>query len=82
MTETKGNNSKSINARVCSARRLMLIALYMKFREDSLNCFQMIERTRFFDIVQGKKLKSINAIVMVLVNSTSSNVDCYLCNVS
>ena len=32
---------------LCSARCLMLIDIYMKFREDSLNGFQIIERTRF-----------------------------------
>ena len=32
-----------------SERRLMLIDIYMKFREDSLNCFQVIERTRLCD---------------------------------
>ena len=40
MTESKGNNSKSINARVMVLRpagRLMLIDIYMKFPEDSLN---------------------------------------------
>ena len=37
-----------------SARRRMLIDIYMKFREDSLNGFQVIERTRFCDRVQGK----------------------------
>ena len=37
-----------------SARRLMLNDIYMKFREDSLNGFQVIERTRFCDGVQGK----------------------------
>ena len=37
-----------------SARRLMLIDIYMKFREDGLNGFQVIERTRYFDRVQGK----------------------------
>ena len=30
-----------------SARRLMLIDICMKFREDSLRGFQVIERTRF-----------------------------------
>ena len=57
MTESKGNNSKSINARVMvlrSARRLILIDIYMKFREESLNGFQVIERTRFCNRVQGK----------------------------
>ena len=29
-----------------SARRLLLIDIYMKFREDSLNGFQVIVRTR------------------------------------
>ena len=56
---SKGNNSKSINARVAfwflhSACCLMLIDNYMKFREDSLHCFQVIEWTRFCDSVQGK----------------------------
>ena len=32
---------------LCSACRLMLIDIYMKFREDSLNGFQVIERTQF-----------------------------------
>ena len=37
-----------------SAHHLMLIDIYMKFREDSLNGFQVIERTQFCDRVQGK----------------------------
>ena len=37
-----------------SACHLMLIDIYMKFREDSLNGFQVIERTGFCDRVQGK----------------------------
>ena len=32
-----------------SARRLILIDIYMKFREDSLDGFQVIGRTRFCD---------------------------------
>ena len=36
---------------LCSACRLMLIDIYMKFREDSLNRFQVVERTRFCDKV-------------------------------
>ena len=32
-----------------SARRLMLVNIHMKFREDSLNCFQVKEQTRFCD---------------------------------
>ena len=37
-----------------SESSLMLIDIYMKFPEDSLNGFQIIERTRFCDRVQGK----------------------------
>ena len=57
MTESKGNNSESINTRVTVLvlhRRLMLIDIYMKFCEDSLNGFQIIEPTLFCDRVQGK----------------------------
>ena len=57
MTKSKGNNARSINARVWflrSTRRLMLIDICMKFREDSLNGFQVIERTRLCNRVQGK----------------------------
>ena len=46
---SKGNNSKSIKAKVMvlrSACSLMLIDIYMKFGEDSLNGFQFIERTQ------------------------------------
>ena len=42
MTEYKGNNSKKYK----DAGRFMLIDIYMKFREDSLNGFQDIEQTR------------------------------------
>ena len=48
MTESKGNKLKSIITRVmflCSAHHLMLTDIHMKFREDSLNGFQVIERT-------------------------------------
>ena len=43
------NNSNSIKQQlsfVRSARCLMLIYIHMKFRDDSLNGFQVIERTR------------------------------------
>ena len=55
----------------------MLIDIYMKFREDSLNCFQVIEQTRFCDgqSSKGNNSKSINARVMVLVLCMLSNVD-------
>ena len=32
---------------LCSARRVMLIDICMKFREDSFKGFQVTERTRF-----------------------------------
>ena len=57
VTESKGNNSKSINARLWflhSACRLTLIDIYMKFHEDSLNGFQVIEQTQFCDRFQGR----------------------------
>ena len=46
----------------------MLIDIYMKFREDSLNSFQVIEWTRFCDgqTSKGNNSKSINARVMIL----------------
>ena len=40
-----------------SARRLMLIDIYMKFREDSLHGYQVTEWARLCDRVQGKQLK-------------------------
>ena len=60
-----------------SARRLMLIDIYMKFREYSLSGFQVIERTRFCDGLssKGNNSKSINARVTILALCTSSHVD-------
>ena len=60
-----------------SARRLMLIDIYMKFLENILDRFQVIGRTRFCDgqSSQENNSKSINARVMVLVLCTSSDVD-------
>ena len=37
-----------------SAPRLMLIDIYMKFGEDSLNSFQIIEWSQFCFRVRGK----------------------------
>ena len=53
----------------------MLIDIYMKFDEDSLNGFQVKERTQFCDSVQINNSKSINAKVMVLALCMSSNDD-------
>ena len=50
--QTKENNSESINARVMVLALYMLsmlIDIYMKFCEDRLNGFQIIERTQFCD---------------------------------
>ena len=33
---------------LCTASRLMLIDIHIKFREDILNSFQVIEQTHFF----------------------------------
>ena len=50
---SKGNNSKSINARVMVLVLCMLSNIDWYLYEDSLNSFQLIERTRFCDRVQG-----------------------------
>ena len=41
-----------------SARHLMLIDIHMKFREESLNGFQVIERTRFCDRQTDARVKN------------------------
>ena len=57
----------------------MLIDIHMKFREDSLNGFQVIEWTRFCDSLSKEdNSKSINARVTVLALCMSSNNDRYL----
>ena len=55
----------------------MLIDIDMKFGDESLKGFQVIERTRFCDGQSSERnnSKSINARVMILVPCTSSNVD-------
>ena len=60
-----------------SACHIMLIDIYVKFREDSLNGFQVIEWTRFCDGQSSKENNSIsiNARVMVVALFASSNVD-------
>ena len=51
-----------------SARHLMLTDIYMKFHEDSLNGFQVIERTLFCDssreITQKHKCKSYGSCAL------------------
>ena len=50
MTQSKGNNSKRIKARVVVfALCTSCYYICMKFRENSLNGFQVLERTRFCD---------------------------------
>ena len=62
-----------------SAHPLMLIDIYMKFCEDSLNHLQVIEQTLFCDgqSSKGNNSKSINARVIVLAPCMSSTVDWY-----
>ena len=47
----------------------MLIDIYMKFREDSLNGFQVIEQILYCVRVQGKLLKSISTRGMYFLRS-------------
>ena len=56
---------------------LMLIDFHIKFREDILNSFQVIEWTLFYDgqSSKGNNSKSINARVMVLAFCMLSNTD-------
>ena len=53
----------------------MLIDTYMKFREDSLNGFEVTEWTQFCDSPRDITPKSIKPRIMVLALCTSSNVD-------
>ena len=69
-----------------SACRLMLTdtCIYMQFLGDILNRFQVTKWTRFCDrqSSMGNNSKSINVRVIVLGLCMSSNVDCYLYEVS
>ena len=55
----------------------MLIDICMKFRDDSLNNFQVTEWTRFCDRKSSKEnsSKGTNARVMILALCMSSSVD-------
>ena len=66
-----------------SARRLMLIDICMKFREDSFRGFQVTERTRFVtdrrtDRRQGKNNMSPNPsggdIIIIILTYYDSNM--------
>ena len=59
------------------ACQLMLIDIQIKFCEDILNGFQVIEWRLFYDrqSSKGSNSKSINARVIVFVLYMSSNVD-------
>ena len=58
------------------ARCLMLTDMHIKFREDILKGFQVIEWTRFLSqSSKGNHSKSINARVMVLALCKSFKVD-------
>ena len=66
----------------------MLVNIYIKFHEDTLNGFKVTERTRFclrncyLQSSKGQNSKRINTRVMVLAFCTSSNVGYYLYEVS
>ena len=64
---SKGNSSKNINARVM-VLALMLIDIYIKCLEDTLNRLQIKEWTQFCDgqSSKGNNSKGISARVMVL----------------
>ena len=49
--------------------------IHIKFHEDIMNGFQVIEHTRFCDRVQENNSKSKNARVVVFALSTSSYVE-------
>ena len=57
-----------------SACCLIMIDIHMKFREDSLNSFQVIGHD-FVTESKGNNSKSIKAIVMVLTLCVLSNID-------
>ena len=65
---------------LCSACRLIVVNICMKFHEDTLNSFQVTERMRFclrngyLQSSKGHNSKSINTRVMVLAFCMSSNV--------
>ena len=70
-----------------SACRLMLVDICMKFHDASLYGLKVTERTRWTRFCEGQSSKgnnskNINARVTVLALCTSSNVDCYLYEVS
>ena len=82
LQSSRGHNSK-IHIQelrfLCSARCPMLVNIYMKFHEDILNGFKVIERTRFCHrncYLQSSKghNSKIYPRVMVLALCTSSNV--------
>ena len=85
---SKGNNSKLCTQELCfflcSARRLMMLYISIKFHENILNDFQVIERTRNYHcrISKGNNSKTVQTRVTVLVLSTSSDDALYFYKVS
>ena len=69
---------------LCSARRLMMLYISVKFRENVLKGFQVIERTRndHCQISKGNKYKTVWTRVTILVFCTSSDYALYLYEVS
>ena len=62
----------------------MLINIYVTFREDNLNGFQVIERTRFFDRQTDREMLGGKTICLItlkgedIIISTKYTKDCLL----
>ena len=75
---SKGNNSKLYRQKLwilCSACHLMMLYICIKFHENILNGFQVMERTQIYHcrISKGNNSKTVWTRVTVLVFCTSSN---------
>ena len=69
---------------LCCAGCLMMLYISMKFNDDILNCFQVIEWTGnyYFLISKGNNSKNIQKRVMVLVVCMLSDYALYFYEVS
>ena len=61
---------------LCCTRRLMLIVIYMKFREDSLNDFQVIERTRVWQTDRRLEDNNMSPNEHIVWDIVFYNVEC------
>ena len=77
---TKGHNSVNIYIKLqflFPAHSLIMLCICIRFLENILNNFRVMERTQFCDgqSSKGNNSKRINARVMNLALCMSSNVD-------